>query len=233
MNEENDDETKRRRDDNDDDDHDAAAGALGVLPSARGKLKPEPRPRRREEHKPSKGHRLLLSGGGGGGGGPSPKVLAVTSTRTDMFVPGAGVRPFHFARVFSPEATQVAVYADAAKGSVLAALNGYNACLMCYGQTGSGKTHTLTGPPGALDALDADAVAVGNLPPSAGVVPRALAQVLSSAAPGGVTLTVTAQYVQIYREKVTCLIPGDDVTLRSCSSLGRPVVVVVVEEEEA
>ena len=148
--------------------------------------------------------------------GPSPKVLAVTPTRAVMFVPGAGVRPFHFARVFPPEATQCAVYADAARSSVLAALNGYNACVMCYGQTGSGKTHTLTGPPGALDEMDVEAARVGTLPPTAGVVPRALAQVLSSAPPGGVDLRVTAQYVQIYREKVTCLVSGADVVLRCC-----------------
>ena len=37
---------------------------------------------------------------------------------------------------------------------------------------------------------------------------------LASAAPSGVSLRVTAQYVQIYREKVTCLISGNDVVLR-------------------
>jgi hypothetical protein len=190
---------------------DDAAGALGAAPV--GARQAEARAASEAKQKADEDANSVSSSFAGGGGA-SAKVLAVMATRAVMFVPGAGVRPFHFAHVFAPEATQDAVYADAARGSVLAALNGYNACLMCYGQTGSGKTHTLTGPPGALDALDPDAVRAGYLPPPAGVVPRALAQVLASAPPGGVSLRVTAQYVQIYREKVTCLISGNDVILR-------------------
>jgi len=31
------------------------------------------------------------------------------------------------------------------------ALNGFNACLLAYGQTGSGKTHTIFGPEGIIE----------------------------------------------------------------------------------
>ena len=66
-------------------------------------------------------------------------------------------------------------YEGVARDTIIAALNGFNACLLCYGQTGgqptrllgcicfvcaycymrpsgSGKTHTVFGPPGALQA---------------------------------------------------------------------------------
>ena len=53
-----------------------------------------------------------------------------------MHVPGAGVRPFHYAAVHTGEATQQQVYRRSAQDAVAAALNGFNACIMCYGQTG-------------------------------------------------------------------------------------------------
>merc|ERR1712072_1209239 len=75
-----------------------------------------------------------------------PKLLAVSQpTRVVMFQPGAGIRPFVFARVFDGESSQEDVYENTARSSVCAALNGFNACLLCYGQTGSGKTHTMFG----------------------------------------------------------------------------------------
>lgn len=53
-----------------------------------------------------------------------------------MHVPGAGVRPFHYAAVHKGDATQQQVYSKSAQDAVAAALNGLNACIMCYGQTG-------------------------------------------------------------------------------------------------
>ena len=70
------------------------------------------------------------------------KVLAVQPTRVVVHVPGAGVRPFPFSRVFEDE-DQARVHASVGAPAVAAVLNGLNACVLCYGQTGSGKTHTL------------------------------------------------------------------------------------------
>ena len=53
-----------------------------------------------------------------------------------MHVPGAGVKPFHYSAVHKGDATQQQVYEKSAQGAVAAALNGFNACIMCYGQTG-------------------------------------------------------------------------------------------------
>ena len=68
-----------------------------------------------------------------------------------MYVPGQGVRPFPFSRVFPGGAAQALVFEQCARPAVIAALNGFNACVLCYGQTGSGKTHSAFGPPEALE----------------------------------------------------------------------------------
>lgn len=64
-------------------------------------------------------------------------------------------------------------------GSLLSAIEGYNATVFAYGQTGTGKTHTMMGPP----ELDLAAAAAGPPAPgqtsaaweTMGVIPRTLA----------------------------------------------------------
>eukprot|EP00931_Biecheleriopsis_adriatica_P065585 TRINITY_DN4008_c0_g2_i1.p1 TRINITY_DN4008_c0_g2~~TRINITY_DN4008_c0_g2_i1.p1 ORF type:complete len:1290 (+),score=333.30 TRINITY_DN4008_c0_g2_i1:28-3897(+) len=152
-----------------------------------------------------------------------PRVLAVSPpTRVAMFQPGAGVRPFVFARVFDERSSQEDVYEQACRGSICAALNGFNACMLCYGQTGSGKTHTMFG---QSVAMGGNAGAVVSS--STGCVVRALrdlfdaAQELESVA--DVKTTISAQYVQIYQDKVACLQTGEAVSLREASP-GAPVL---------
>jgi len=53
-----------------------------------------------------------------------------------MYVPGMGVRPFPFSRVFSGSTTQATCYDQCARQAICAALNGWNACILAYGQTG-------------------------------------------------------------------------------------------------
>jgi hypothetical protein len=52
-----------------------------------------------------------------------------------------GVRNFQFAQLHDGMAPQNTIYNGSASDSVVAALNGYNSCVLCYGQTGSGKTY--------------------------------------------------------------------------------------------
>ena len=59
--------------------------------------------------------------------------------------PGVGLRPFRFERTFDKEASQQAVYEQAARGAVVDLINGVNGCVLVYGQTGAGKTHTMIG----------------------------------------------------------------------------------------
>ena len=64
------------------------------------------------------------------------KVLDISSSNSciSMNVPGSGVRPFYFARVFEEKCKQQEVYERAARDLVGSCLNGFNSCLLCYGQ---------------------------------------------------------------------------------------------------
>ena len=75
----------------------------------------------------------------------------------------------------------------------VAALNGFNTCILCYGQTGSGKTHAAFGPPGCLEGKLGPSAALGNdgdgdnvagalIRPDSGLVVRAIAEVIAGAA---------------------------------------------------
>lgn len=55
-----------------------------------------------------------------------------------MHVPGTGVRPFYFNKVFPDKDRQLSIYDQYARDIVVSALNGQNGCVLCYGQTGSG-----------------------------------------------------------------------------------------------
>jgi hypothetical protein len=87
-----------------------------------------------------------------GGRKGNSRVLALQQSRVVMFVPGLGIRPYHFTKVFGEAATQPMVYDNTAREAALSALNGFNSCVLCYGQTGSGKTFTMFGPDGILES---------------------------------------------------------------------------------
>merc|ERR1719230_1801451 len=152
-----------------------------------------------------------------------------------MFVPGCGVRPFYFSTVCDGPTTQLDVYQRVAQDAVCSALNGMNACVLAYGQTGSGKTHTVFGPSGTIEecAEKAERLAgeqvrdpsaeglasATQLPESAGLVLRACDELLACKARPGATcesVTLSAQYIQIYEESLTDLLSGGPVHLREC-----------------
>ena len=158
------------------------------------------------------------------------KLLLVQPSRVVMFVPGCGLRPFHFGTVCDDGASQTEVYARVAQDAVCSSLNGMNACVLAYGQTGSGKTHTVFGPPGTIDAAchaaehtalrapSADGLGSASvLPANAGIVLRTCEELLACAQhPGAAcrSLHVSAQYIQIYDESLTDLLSGGAVMLR-------------------
>lgn len=124
-------------------------------------------------------------------------------------VPGSGVRPFYFAEVLTPEDSQATVYQGGPRSLVSSFLNGYNTCILVYGQTGSGKTHTMFGP--------ADQSAEITLNCSSGIVPRVCAELLQGKSwfsQVGISVSFTAQFVEIYNETVTCLLTGANATVR-------------------
>ena len=159
------------------------------------------------------------------------KLLLVQPSRVVMFVPGCGLRPFHFPTVCDDKAAQHEVYQRVAQDAVCSALNGMNACVLAYGQTGSGKTHTVFGPPGVIDEAchaaenaewrppsAAGLAAASVLPPTSGLVLRACEELLGCVERPGVAcdgLRLSAQYIQIYDETLIDLISGSrDLRLR-------------------
>ena len=163
--------------------------------------------------------------------GGEARMLLVQPSRVVMLVPGIGIRPFSFPTVCAGDVAQPEVYQRVAQDAVVSALNGLNACVLAYGQTGSGKTHTVFGPAGALDAAAAavqrarlgraDERAISALPSSVGFVLRTCEELLACRArPGSACsqLHLTAQYVQVYDERLTDLLTGRPVLLREAGS---------------
>jgi len=158
------------------------------------------------------------------------KLLLVQPSRVVMFVPGCGLRPFHFPTVCDDKVSQLEVYQRVAQDAVTSSLNGMNACVLAYGQTGSGKTHTVFGPPGTIEAAchtaertearapSAEGLGCATtLPPNAGLVLRTCEELLACVQRPGVAcraLSLSAQYIQIYDESLTDLLSGGPVQLR-------------------
>lgn len=65
--------------------------------------------------------------------------LNISAGCASMHVPGVGVKQFHFSNLYDGISSQSAVYSTSANDSIVAALNGFNSCILCYGQTGKLK----------------------------------------------------------------------------------------------
>lgn len=145
------------------------------------------------------------------------RLLKVEQDSVSMFVPGAGVRPFHFANVFDGAARQREVYDGLAREAVLTALNGFNSCLLCYGQTGSGKTFTAFGPTGIFDEVGSSHLDKNAVPEAAGVALRAFSEIFqvsqNALVREEIRVGVSVQYVEIYGAQITDLVSGEDVRL--------------------
>eukprot|EP00750_Incisomonas_marina_P026413 INCI5905.3.p1 GENE.INCI5905.3~~INCI5905.3.p1 ORF type:complete len:930 (+),score=139.00 INCI5905.3:402-3191(+) len=84
------------------------------------------------------------------------QFVGTQPTQVVMYMPGAGVRPFTFPRVFGVDVDQRGIFDGLGREVVMGAMSGFNACLITYGQTGSGKTHTIFGPDGVLQRQRAE-----------------------------------------------------------------------------
>lgn len=111
--------------------------------------------------------------------------------------PTAGTRyPFHFDAVVTTHATNDDLYTLAGATELVHDVlrHGAHASIVCFGQQGAGKTHSVFGPdadnfetvapaPAPASRYTSPAVATSPplpLPPSAGLVPRALRQIFQS-----------------------------------------------------
>lgn len=82
----------------------------------------------------------------------------------------ASKKSFVFDGVYDEKSTQKEVYESVVQPVVDEVLQGYNCTVFAYGQTGTGKTHTMEG--------DVSNKTHGVMQPNAGVIPRAVTQVL-------------------------------------------------------
>lgn len=72
-------------------------------------------------------------------------------------------------------------------------LGGYNCTLLAYGQTGTGKTYTMSGDMSKHH---------GGIPhATAGIIPRALAQIFQDVEHAGDSAYVTCSFIELYNEK--------------------------------
>ena len=99
--------------------------------------------------------------------------------------------------VFPPTTQQAEVYAQV-RDCVMSVTEGFNATCFAYGQTGSGKTFTMFGDERHGDIYSSNA----SVPESAGVIPRAVRDVLSYSRTKGEACTCYVSFMQIYNEQV-------------------------------
>jgi kinesin family protein 3/17 len=121
--------------------------------------------------------------------------------------------------VFSPTTKQTEVYAQV-KDCVMSVTEGFNATCFAYGQTGSGKTFTMFGDDRNGDIYSSN----DTVPDSAGIIPRAVRDVLSYARRKGETCTCFVSFMQIYNEQVFDLLKDPSraisLTVKEDSRLG-------------
>jgi len=140
---------------------------------------------------------------------------------------------------YSATTKQDSLYSTSGKYSVMSALNGFNACLLAYGQTGSGKTHTIFGPEGVIERSLVAARESEERGESAAQITRCVERVCDGGVglairaccdlAVGLKLDnhfndgikgsdhvgkevegkLNVQYVQIYNEKVSCLLGSE------------------------
>ena len=105
--------------------------------------------------------------------------------------------------IFKSEAPQEEVYRQAGTDRVDSVLAGFNATLLCYGQTGAGKTHTMFGPDEVITDFDRCD------PADWGIVPRATEQIFQGLADAeGSTIKVQCSYLEVYNDRLNCLLGG-------------------------
>ena len=136
----------------------------------------------------------------------APLILSIKDKIINMFVPGCGIRYFHFGTIFSENVSidcqgspkilegnsrdrisssysndsQQNVYHRCALPAVYDALNGLNTCLLCYGQTGSGKTYTIFGPKGSIESAINASKTGYDLGDSSGIALRAVKDIFDT-----------------------------------------------------
>jgi hypothetical protein len=125
---------------------------------------------------------------------------------------GGKRQEFSFDYIFRDGVAQEAMYARAARESVINLFNGYNGTIFAYGQTGSGKTHSMYGPE--------------NVGEHCGIVPRAVLHIFDHMceAQGSMVeeFSVRCAFCELYNESVNDLLDASkrNLNIRESPSKG-------------
>ena len=110
--------------------------------------------------------------------------------------------------ILIPDCTQEQMYDKVAKKTVIDFTEGYNGTIFAYGQSGSGKTYSMLGPDSVFETLASSAE--NEL---YGITPRAVNQIFNifkDFERSGTKWKLTLSYIEIYNEKVKCLLSKKD-----------------------
>ena len=133
-------------------------------------------------------------------------------------------KSYQFDRVFGPKSQQIDVYKAVVEPLIaqvtcimsffyfgfqllksLKVMEGYNCTVFAYGQTGTGKTFTMEGGNGKDDPG-----VTWETDPTAGIIPRALAQIFDSLKEqsDNVEYSVKVSFLELYNEEIFDLLSG-------------------------
>ncbi|CAK8544097.1 unnamed protein product [Lathyrus sativus] len=116
-------------------------------------------------------------------------------------------RVFTFDKVFGPSAQQRELYEQAVTPIVHEVLEGFNCTIFAYGQTGTGKTFTMEG-----ECKRSKSGPNGELPPEAGVIPRAVKQIFDTLEGQNAEYSVKVTFLELYNEEITDLLAPEELS---------------------
>ncbi|KAF7820171.1 kinesin-like protein KIN-5C [Senna tora] len=116
-------------------------------------------------------------------------------------------RVFTFDKVFGPSAQQNDLYEQAVIPIVNEVLEGFNCTIFAYGQTGTGKTYTMEG-----ECKRSKSGPNGELPPEAGVIPRAVKQIFDKLERQNDEYSVKVTFLELYNEEITDLLAPEEIS---------------------
>ncbi|KAJ4705284.1 Kinesin-like protein [Melia azedarach] len=116
-------------------------------------------------------------------------------------------RVFTFDKVFGPSAQQRELYEQAVVPIVHEVLEGFNCTIFAYGQTGTGKTYTMEG-----ECKRSKSGPNGELPPEAGVIPRAVQQIFDTLESQNAEYSVKVTFLELYNEEITDLLAPEEIS---------------------
>ncbi|KAJ4830125.1 Kinesin-like protein KIN-5C [Turnera subulata] len=116
-------------------------------------------------------------------------------------------RVFTFDKVFGPSARQKDLYDQAVVPIVNEVLEGFNCTIFAYGQTGTGKTYTMEG-----ECKRSKSGPNGELPPEAGVIPRAVKQIFDTLEGQNAEYSVKVTFLELYNEEITDLLAPEEIS---------------------